>query len=53
MKNWMDKRELMLKHDLEGVNSETTEKTRIQTLRANPGPFLILEQNDRSLISDR
>lgn len=44
----------MLKHDLEGVNSETTEKTRIQTLRAkNPGPFLILEQNDRSLISDR
>lgn len=28
----------MLKHDLEGVNSETTEKTGIQTLR-EPGPF--------------
>lgn len=53
MKNWMDKRELMLKHDLEGVNSETSEKTGIQALRANPDPFIILEQDDRPLISDR
>ncbi len=33
----MDKRELMLKHDLEGVNSETSEKIRIQALSADPG----------------
>ena len=52
MENWMDKRELMLKHDLKGVNSETTEKTRIQALRADPCPFITLEQDNRPLTDE-
>lgn len=48
----MDKRELMLKHDLKGVNSETNEKTRIQALRADPCPFITLEQDNRPLTDE-
>ncbi len=52
MENCMNKREVMLKHDLEGVNSRLSENARVQVLRADPGP-LIIELDNRPLTSDR
>jgi hypothetical protein len=52
MENCMDKREVMLKHDLKGVNSQSSENASVQLLRAALGP-LIVEQGNRPLTSDR
>lgn len=40
MENCMNKREVMLKHDLEGVNSRSSKNARIQVLRMDPDPLL-------------
>lgn len=45
MENCMDKREVMLKHDLEGVNSRPSENARVQVLRADAGPLIIEQDN--------
>ncbi len=41
----MDKREVMLKHDSEGVNSRTSENARVQVRRVDLGPLIIEQDN--------
>ena len=48
----MDKREVMLKHDSEGVNSRPSKNARVHVLRQHPRP-LIIERDKRPLTSGR